>query len=232
MQTSKRGFATKREALEWERKQMRRATGSLDMTFADFVDVYEEDMKNRLKLNTWQTKKHIIDTKLIPFFGDRRIDEIGAKDVIAWQNELMKYRDQNGNPYEMDRGSIAAGVKRIRVHDLRHSYVSLLIEMGFSAVAIADRVGHESIDITYRYAHLFPFRQTEITDLDRRVKLSGLTKQKYFLRRITGRDVVVQGSSPRVYKALRNQMVKILDDLRRLNRLAAPTMNSLPFSAL
>ena len=57
---------------------------------------------------------------------------------------------------EMDRGARGAGVKRIRVHDLRHSAVSLLIDMGFSATAIADRVGHESIDITYHYAHLFP----------------------------------------------------------------------------
>ena len=63
---------------------------------------------------------------------------------------------------EMTRGSKAQGVKRIRIHDLRHSHVSLLIEMGFSAVAIADRVGHESIDITYRYAHLFPTKQKEI----------------------------------------------------------------------
>ena len=36
--------------------------------------------------------------------------------------------------------------------------------MGFSAVAIADRVGHESIDITYRYAHLFPSKQIEMAD--------------------------------------------------------------------
>ena len=65
---------------------------------------------------------------------------------------------------EMSRGSKAAGVKRIRIHDLRHSHVSLLIEMGFSAVAIAERVGHESIDITYRYAHLFPDKQTEMAN--------------------------------------------------------------------
>lgn len=46
--------------------------------------------------------------------------------------------------------------------------MSLLIDMGFSAIAIADRVGHESIDITYRYAHLFPTRQMEMADrLDR-----------------------------------------------------------------
>lgn len=66
--------------------------------------------------------------------------------------------------HEMDRGAKAAGVKRIRIHDLRHSAISLLIEMGFSALAIAERVGHESIDITYRYAHLFPTKQTEMAD--------------------------------------------------------------------
>ena len=65
---------------------------------------------------------------------------------------------------EMKRGSKAAGVKKIRIHDLRHSHVSLLIDMGFSATAIADRVGHESIDITYRYAHLFPSKQAEMAE--------------------------------------------------------------------
>ena len=65
---------------------------------------------------------------------------------------------------EMDRGCRETGVKRIRIHDLRHSHISLLIDMGFTALAIADRVGHESIDITYRYAHLFPTRQIEMAD--------------------------------------------------------------------
>ena len=65
---------------------------------------------------------------------------------------------------EMDRGAKEAAVKRIRIHDIRHSHVSLLIDMGFSATAIADRVGHESIDITYNYAHLFPSKQAEMAD--------------------------------------------------------------------
>jgi integrase len=71
----------------------------------------------------------------------------------------------------MDRGAKEAGVKRIRIHDLRHSHVSLLIEMGFSALAIADRVGHESVDITYKYAHLFPSKQQEMAqklDMERK----------------------------------------------------------------
>lgn len=66
--------------------------------------------------------------------------------------------------HEMERGSKLAGVKRIRIHELRHSHVSHLIELGFTALAIADRVGHESIDITYRYAHLFPSTQIEMVD--------------------------------------------------------------------
>ena len=71
---------------------------------------------------------------------------------------------KSGLQREMIRGSKEAGVKRIRIHDIRHSHVSLLIDMGFSATAIADRVGHESIDITYNYAHLFPSKQTEMAD--------------------------------------------------------------------
>ena len=66
--------------------------------------------------------------------------------------------------HELKRGSATAGVKRIRVHDLRHSHVSLLIDMGFSALAIAERVGHEAVDITYRYAHLFPTKQQEMAN--------------------------------------------------------------------
>ena len=64
--------------------------------------------------------------------------------------------------HEMERGCKASGVKRIRIHDIRHSHVSLLIEMGFSALAIAERMGHEAVDITYRYAHLFPTKQDEM----------------------------------------------------------------------
>ena len=321
-QTTKRGFLTKREALAWEREQLNKTKADLDMTFASFVETYTADMKSRIKENTWHTKEHILRTKILPYFGKRKINEIQAKDIIAWQNEMLNSKDKNGNPYlpvylktlhnqlsaifnhavkyyglnenpaakvgnmgkarsremlfwtqeeyqkfsfaimdkpvsfyafemlywcgiregellaltpadfnferktvsitksyqridgrdvitdpktpksvrdivmpdflvdemqdymkqlygigdndrifevsksylhhEMDRGAAAAGVKRIRIHDLRHSHISLLIDMGYSAVAIADRVGHESINITYNYAHLFPSTQTDM----------------------------------------------------------------------
>ena len=296
----------------------------VNMTFESFAQLYETDMKPKLKLNTWLTKESIIQKKILPYFGKRKLSEITAKDVMDWQNAIRGLTDAKGKPYsptylktvhnqlsalfnhavryyglqvnpaakagnmgveerremlfwtkeeylkfadammdkplsyyafemlywcgiregellaltptdfdfeagtvsisksyqrlkgkdvittpktkksnrvikmpkflcgemedylkmfystganerifpvskhylhhEMDRGAKAAGVKRIRIHDLRHSHISLLIDMGFTALAIADRVGHESIDITYRYAHLFPTRQTEMAD--------------------------------------------------------------------
>ena len=323
-QTSKRGFATKKEATQWEHEQMLKQDSKLDMTFESFYEIYEHDKRMRVKENTWESKAHIARTKILPYFGKRKLDEIEPKDVIAWQNIMMKAKDSRGKNYsenylktvhsqlsaifnhavryynlrvnpaaragtmgsehrkemlfwtkeeylkfaeavmdkpisyyafellywsgirlgellaltpadfdfekstltinksyqrlkgkdvitspktpksnrtikmpkflcdemqdfinmtygiekderlfhvskaylhhEMDRGAKKSGVKRIRIHDLRHSHISLLIEMGFSALAIADRVGHESIDITYRYAHLFPTKQTEMAD--------------------------------------------------------------------
>lgn len=73
---------------------------------------------------------------------------------------LTKHKLKSG----MEYGCKMSGVKIIRIHDLRHSHVSLLINMGYSAVAIGNRVGHESVEITYRYAHLFPTVQKEMAD--------------------------------------------------------------------
>lgn len=323
-QTQRRGFKTKREAQSWEREQMNLVSSSLDMTFQNFVERYREDKAGRIKENTWEMKNHIIETKLLPYFGKLKISSITPQQIICWQNELLNYKDDKGKAYspvylktvhnqlsaifnhavryynlrenpctkagsmgkkknremlfwtkeeylkfadvmmdklmsfyafemlywcgiregellamtpadfnfekgtvtinksyqrlkgqdvittpkteksnrtitmpqfltdeiqdylnmqydigeddrmftitksylhrEMDRGSKEAGVKRIRIHDLRHSAISLLIDMGFSVTAIADRVGHESIDITYNYAHLFPSKQKEMAE--------------------------------------------------------------------
>lgn len=320
----KRGFQTKKEAMDWERTFLLKNAGNLDMTFEAFVELYKQNLKERLKKSTWQTKISIIDSKILPYFKRKRMTDIKVSDVVAWQNNLLNMTDSNGQRYslvymktvhnqlsaifnhavrfydlpsnpaakagnmgkekthemlywtkeeyilfsnaimdkpisfyafeilywcglrlgemlaltaadfnfeknllrinksyqrigtedvitdpktvksirnvqmpdflademkdylasiymlepdqrifpitksymhnEMTRGSAEAGVKRIRIHDLRHSHVSLLIEMGFGAVAIADRVGHESIDITYRYAHLFPTTQQAIAE--------------------------------------------------------------------
>ena len=91
-----------------------------------------------------------------------------SEEVLAHTETIEKYAEK----YEIeDYVAILqaimmqeSGVKRIRIHDLRHSHVSMLIDMGFSAVDIAERVGHESVKITYRYAHMFPNRDTDIAN--------------------------------------------------------------------
>lgn len=98
-QTQKRGFATKREAQAWEREVMLKSESKLDMTFASFFEIYEADKKKRVKENTWESKSHIIRTKILPYFGERKIAEIEPKDVIAWQNELLAYKGENGEVY-------------------------------------------------------------------------------------------------------------------------------------
>ena len=65
-------------------------------------------------------------------------------------------------------------------------------------------------------AMAFRISPEEIEDLNIRVKLSGLTKQDYIIRRLQCRDVVVYGN-PRVYKALRDQLVAVLDELQRIS---------------
>ena len=313
-----RGFKTKREARAWEEAFKAKQQGSPTMAMADFWELYAQDRRPHLKLNTWRTKEHIARTKILPFFGAMRMSDITPADVMRWQANLLAWRDARGKGYsdtylrtvsnelagifnhavryyglpsnpvhktgkigapnapemlfwtkeeykrfseemmdkplsflifevlywtgiregemlaltpsdfdlerrtlsvtrsyqrldgqdvitgpktpksvrtiaipaflaeevadhlrlfpcgadqrmfnvtksylyhEMERGCRASGVKRIRIHDLRHSHVSLLISLGFNALAIADRMGHESVDITYRYAHLFPSAQ-------------------------------------------------------------------------
>ena len=61
----------------------------------------------------------------------------------------------------------------------------------------------------------FRISPEESVDLNRRVNLSGLTKQEYIINRLQERDIVVQGN-PRVYKALRNQLTEIFDELKRI----------------
>lgn len=98
-QKCKRGFATKREAQEWERTFEMQNSGSLNMTFEAFTELYERDMRPRLRENTWLSKEHMIRSKLLPYFGKKKISEIGTKEVIAWQNALLAYRDEKKQPY-------------------------------------------------------------------------------------------------------------------------------------
>lgn len=66
---------------------------------------------------------------------------------------------------EMERGCKKAGLHRIRIHDLRHSHASLLIELGFAPLLISERLGHESVTTTLEiYSHLYPTKHGEVAE--------------------------------------------------------------------
>lgn len=85
----KRGFATKKEALEWEREFLQRQSASMDMKLSSFVDVYFDDKAPRLKERSIMTKRTLIETKILSYFGDKRMNDITAVDIIKWQNALL-----------------------------------------------------------------------------------------------------------------------------------------------
>ena len=98
-QKLKRGFATKKEAQAWEREFLMQKQADVNMTFESFVQLYERDVKPKLKLNTWLSKESVIQKKLLPYFGQRRLSEITAKDVLAWQNEIRSQTVSSGKLY-------------------------------------------------------------------------------------------------------------------------------------
>ena len=70
---TKKGFQTELEALLWEKNFKALKDDAMDMTFADFCKVYEAEVRPRVREHTWLTKENIIQSKLIPFFGDMRM---------------------------------------------------------------------------------------------------------------------------------------------------------------
>lgn len=317
----KRGFATKKEAQKCEREFIEMQSGNMNMKLANFVEVYFNDKGTRLKERSIMTKRTLIETKIIPYFGEKAINEITAVDIIKWQNMLMnqeysptylrmiqnqltalfnhaeRFYDLRDNPckkvdkmgrsnarelnfwtkdeYEvfikdfgaedemyriifqmlfwlgcrigevlaltasdidLENGTISVSktyfrrnktdyitspktessnrkitipkflkgeikeyldrqyelapedrifpitdravqkkmkqkteetkLKPIRVHDLRHSHIALLIEKGLQPLVIAQRVGHDSVNTTMNiYGHLYPNKQKEVADL-------------------------------------------------------------------
>lgn len=95
----KRGFTTKREAQEYEREFLDKGSKDPTILFSSLVDNYLSEMETRLKPTTLKSKDYIINLKLIPYFGKMRICDIDPITVHRWQNELMNYRDENGNGY-------------------------------------------------------------------------------------------------------------------------------------
>ncbi|MBP7330828.1 MAG: putative prophage phiRv2 integrase [Firmicutes bacterium ADurb.Bin373] len=319
-QHKKRGFQKKSEAAQYERDFLKKQSGSCDMAFGSMVELYMEDCKSRLRSTTYEGKKYLIDSKILPSFKDLPVNAINAATVRKWQNELLDDDAEYAPTYlktinnqlsaifnfakryyglavnhaavagsigkknaetmqfwtqeefklfaeavldkpaayavfntlfwtgmrsgellaltlndvnfeaktisitksyarvnckdiisppktsksrrvitapnflldilqdytsrlfdyepsdrlfeyskhflqnEMSRGCKKSGVKKIRVHDIRHSHASLLIELGFSPLLISERLGHENVETTLEtYAHLYPDKHGEVS---------------------------------------------------------------------
>lgn len=95
----KRGFDTKGAAKEYERMFLDKFSKNPTILFSSLVDNYLEDLSSRLKPTTIKNKQYMIQTKLLPYFGKMRICDIDEDVVRHWQNEMINYRDEKGEPY-------------------------------------------------------------------------------------------------------------------------------------
>lgn len=86
----KRGFETKREALEFERSKKLSSERSMDMKLSDFIEIYFSDKQNDLKDRTIKNKRYMMQQHIVPYFGNQMMSEIKASQIIQWQNEIQK----------------------------------------------------------------------------------------------------------------------------------------------
>lgn len=138
------------DSFDWRRNTMR-------------IDKSYQRLNGRDVVTDPKTPKSVRTIKLSKFLAETIKDYLDKHPDIKPGDRMFPV-SKHALARAMDYGCKQSGVKKIRIHDLRHSHVSLLINMGFTALAIADRMGHEAMDITYRYAHLFPSVQDNMAN--------------------------------------------------------------------
>ena len=86
--TTKRGFTTKREAVKWESEIKAKESYSVDVKFSTFVEMYFNDKRGELKERSIKNKKYMIERHIVPFFGNKKINEISPAEIVEWQNQM------------------------------------------------------------------------------------------------------------------------------------------------
>ena len=89
-QKLKRGFKTKKEALNYEKEFIRKTAADMKMEMNSFIQVYFEDKKNELKENSIRNKQHMMNKHIVPYFGIRKMNEITPAEIIQWQNTIQE----------------------------------------------------------------------------------------------------------------------------------------------
>lgn len=115
-QKCKRGFSTRKEAADWELQFKLQKKASVDMTMESFCTMYEEDIRPSLKQSTWLTKENIIQKKILPYLGKRKVSEITAKDVMDWHNQMKTENE--------DRKTAFANVSENDTWTVKHHFQS------------------------------------------------------------------------------------------------------------
>ena len=87
--TTKRGFRTQKEAKNYERIFFNKKSNTLNISFGEFYDVYMDSMSKRLRENTLLSKKVLFEKKIVPYFKNKKMDEITPNDILQWQNILL-----------------------------------------------------------------------------------------------------------------------------------------------
>lgn len=87
--TTKRGFTTKREAIKWESEIKAKEKNSVDVKFSTFVEMYFNDKRGELKERSIKNKKYMIERHILPFFGNKKINEISPAEIVEWQNQMI-----------------------------------------------------------------------------------------------------------------------------------------------
>lgn len=115
-------------------------------------------------ITTPKTRKSKRKVPIPDFLCGKLRDYINAKYCLLPTDRLFPYT-KSFLSHEMIRGCKKTGVKRIRIHDIRHSHASLLINQGYDALILADRLGHEKVSTTLNtYSHLFPHKQQSLVE--------------------------------------------------------------------
>lgn len=104
----KRGFATKKEALGFERDFLEQQSANPDMTFQNLYEIYMEDMAARLKQSTLLTKKTVLQTHILPFFGSKPINEINQNQILREENRSLKEKLEKA--YEFMKQFVIGGI--------------------------------------------------------------------------------------------------------------------------
>lgn len=121
-------------------------------------------VKGKDVINPPKTAKGNRKITIPPFLVEDLRDYIGRLYGIMPDERIFRFT-RSFLEHEIIRGAKESGVRRIRIHDLRHSHASLLVELGFQPLAIAERLGHEKIETTLNtYSHLYPNKQAELAD--------------------------------------------------------------------